>query len=220
MRFDIGGAVVELREDGDRVCAHMFTGGFETESLIAWGEVCGAGGTVLDIGAYTGIYAISAARLGCKVIAFEPLPANAHRLRENAEANGVLAAEGRALAKGRVEVRQKAVSDRDGAATLGYNSRVILTSGASLVGHAKAKVPVQTVTIDSLNLRQLSAIKIDVERGEPQVIAGARDTLTRCRPALLVEVLDEVRKDALIALLPDYRIAKVLDARNWLMLPC
>lgn len=219
MRFDIGGVAVDMREDGDRVCAHMKSGsGFETESLKAWGEMCAGGGAVLDIGAYTGLYAISAALLGCKVMAFEPMPFNAERLTDNARANGVLAAG--AAARGKVDIRQAAVSDRVGETMITYNPKVAFTSGASLVRPTGAKLPVKTVSIDSLKLRSLAAIKIDVERGEPLVIAGARETLTRCRPALLVEVLDEARKDALISLLPDYRIAKVLDVRNWLMLPC
>ena len=78
MRFNVGAAAVELREDGDRICAHIAAGKtFETDSLRVWAELCGQGGTVLDIGGYTGLFSISAALLGCMVIAFEPMPVNA-----------------------------------------------------------------------------------------------------------------------------------------------
>jgi hypothetical protein len=76
------------------------------------------------------------------------------------------------------------------------------------------------VTIDQMHLDGVRAVKIDVERAEPLVLAGARDTLRRCRPVLLVEALGEWERDAVLAAVPDYRLEAVLDRRNLHLVPC
>lgn len=211
MRFEIGTVAVEMIEDGDRQCVHVREGrGFEPDSLELWAGLCAKGGTVIDVGAYTGLYAISAALLGCTVIAFEPLPFNAERLRQNAKANGV-----------NIDLRQMVASNKSGEAFITYNPRVPFTSGASLVNKAaqRTKLKIRAMAIDDLALEEVTAIKIDVERGEPLVLAGAMATIARCKPALMVEVLDDKLKAAVRSALPDYRIEAEIDVRNWLMLP-
>ncbi len=47
--------------------------------------------------------------------------------------------------------------------------------------------PIKQVTIDSLKLNNVDFIKIDVEGFEGPVVYGARETLLRCKPAVLVE---------------------------------
>jgi FkbM family methyltransferase len=47
--------------------------------------------------------------------------------------------------------------------------------------------PVDTITVDSLRLPACQLIKIDVEGREQSVIAGAAETIARCKPALYVE---------------------------------
>lgn len=46
---------------------------------------------------------------------------------------------------------------------------------------------VETITIDSLELKSCRLIKIDVEGMEPEVITGARATIAAHRPILFVE---------------------------------
>jgi hypothetical protein len=46
---------------------------------------------------------------------------------------------------------------------------------------------VRTATLDSYALRDVSLVKVDVEGHERQVLAGARETLTRWRPLVVVE---------------------------------
>ncbi len=58
--------------------------------------------------------------------------------------------------------------------------------GLELGGHRNGEsVPV--ITIDSLQLPNCRLIKIDVEGMEQEVLQGARDTISRCRPLLYVE---------------------------------
>jgi len=50
-------------------------------------------------------------------------------------------------------------------------------------------VAVPCRTIDSYNFEDVDVIKIDVEGSELMVMQGARDTITRCRPAVQVEIV-------------------------------
>jgi len=52
-----------------------------------------------------------------------------------------------------------------------------------------ALVEIRTITIDSLGLARLDLLKIDVEGMEVEALAGAADSLARCRPVLIVESL-------------------------------
>lgn len=47
--------------------------------------------------------------------------------------------------------------------------------------------PVDAITVDSLQLPACQLIKIDIEGRERSVIAGAVETIARCKPALYVE---------------------------------
>lgn len=186
---------------------------FEPESLPVWEELCSEpGARVLDIGAYSGLYSLIARKAGAHVTAFEPLERNRQRFRDNAILNGF----------NDLAANSEAVSDKCGETFITTNLAVRgLSSGASIVRKVGADaVRVRTLTIDSLNLAACTAIKIDVERAEPLVLAGARDTLERCKPALLVEVLGGDEKAAVRAAVPDfYEVARQMDTRNWLMLP-
>jgi FkbM family methyltransferase len=205
-----GPLTVRLISEGDRIVASLKDRGpFEPDSLATWARLCAGGGTVLDIGAYTGLYAIAARKLGCHVHAFEPMPFNRTRFKENCRLNGVSD-----------HVNSEAVSDACGEVTITYNP-IPFTSGASLIRRRGAQLPIRAVTVDSLNLRTCAAIKVDVERAEPLVLLGAQETLRRCRPTLLVEVLGEEEgkavRGALVGL--GYRHDATLDTRNWLMVP-
>lgn len=227
MRVAVGSASVVLEDKGDRICKHMEHGAlFEPETLAAWGALCLAskGRVVVDVGAYSGLFTIGAALLGCRVHAFEPMPRNHERVLENVFANG-----GAELVA-RVNVHEVALSDGNGQTVLHWNPSVPgLTSGASLVnsrlGNQKIEArPVEIRTLDSYELHDLAAIKIDVERGEPGVLRGARETLARCRPTLIVEVLGEAEERAVLQAVVGYEVAQRLDTRNgrpanWLMVP-
>jgi FkbM family methyltransferase len=57
---------------------------------------------------------------------------------------------------------------------------------------------IRTLAIDSLGLERLDLIKIDVEGMEVEVLDGARQTIARCRPIVLVEHL-KIGRDPLVA---------------------
>ncbi|MEN6306097.1 MAG: FkbM family methyltransferase [Armatimonadia bacterium] len=194
---------------GCRVAARAAQGeAFEPESLAAWAQMVRPGLAALDVGAYTGLYAIAAVKLGAKAYAFEPMRAQCDRLEENAELNGV-----------KIEIRRVAVSDFAGAAEFRFNARVPLTSGGSLVGKGPNSQTVITRRLDELDLPPVAAIKIDVERAEDKVLRGARQLIAAHRPQILAEVLDLNGMSVLERLLPRYRVQRLLDGRNAWMVP-
>lgn len=203
----VGDVDVKLIETFDRVAARVRRGEqYEPKTLDRWAALCGIGGTVIDVGAYTGLFTIAARLMGNKTVAVEPMPTCVQRFKENCRRNGVMTA-----------VVQAAASDENSMAAMHF-SGVILTSGASMSPLPKeaGSINVQTVTIDSMNLEEVSAIKIDAERAEARVLRGAALTLSRCRPKLLVEVLDESSARAVRAAVPEYRLVEQLE-RNWYM---
>lgn len=59
--------------------------------------------------------------------------------------------------------------------------------GTGLWGGTGKFVPL--VTIDSLNLKNVSLMKIDVEGQENAVLDGAKETILRERPVILIEIM-------------------------------
>lgn len=138
-------------------------------------------GTFVDIGANAGIYSAIALKRRRRVVAFEPVPEEAVRLRWLIGARGV--------------VHQIALSDHNGTAMLHvpYDGERVVTTRSSLEEDVDPdlrhrKLTVKIATLDSFELVDISLIKIDVEGHELAVLRGAVQTITRCRPNLLVEV--------------------------------
>lgn len=169
---------VDLIDDGDMVLHHQARTRkpFELESVSAWQDACSEGGTVLDIGAYTGLYSLIADELNCTVHAFEPNPVVFNRLLANCEKNGA-----------DVLCHNLAVSDHSGEVGFCGRPGVKLTSA----GQVRPGSGTYTVTVDGLGLTDVAAIKIDVEGHEPEVLKGATETLKRCKPLLITEALDD-----------------------------
>lgn len=149
-------------------------------------------GTLVDVGAHDGAFALPFAALpGSRVLAFEPLPAAFARLRAAA---GALP---------NVELRQEALGDHRGEAVLAVpvvdgvpNEQ--WASTAKGYAHHGTRVEEHRVTVplrrlDEFGLADLTAIKLDAEGAEYEVLRGARETLLRCRPVLSIEIEERHR---------------------------
>lgn len=150
--------------------------------LRAWLNALNPGDTVIDIGANIGVYTIrSAMRVGPtgRVIALEPLPTTADRLRRNIARNKVT----------NTMVIEAGIADRDGEAFLYEHGR---QSSASICGDsAGPRYRVQVRTVDSLvkelALSRVDWIKVDIEGAEPMALIGMKNTIQQFAPRMLVE---------------------------------
>jgi len=202
MRMDIVNVNgVNLNADRDMVVKRFRSRGeFEPQSMELWRGYARDGGMMLDIGAYTGIYAIASAQEGARVTAFEPMPKCAARMRENAYLNGVS-----------FQWWQNAVSDNGGRLTMSSRADLSSASQVDLRG-----LPVHATILDDMAFTDVRAIKIDVEGHEQAVLRGAMDTISRCRPAIIAECWTADDFAAVCAMLLGYS-GRRIEGSNYLM---
>jgi len=148
----------------------------------------------VDAGANRGVWTEMLRRHSRRVVAFEPNPKMFAELRRCARAG--------------VEAHPFALSDRSGTADLlvPRNDRGYSNQGASLsmtrIGDGRfATVTVETRRLDDLDLGPVGFIKVDVEGHEIAVLEGARETLRRDRPTLVVEIEERYNTSTIAELL-------------------
>jgi FkbM family methyltransferase len=135
------------------------------------------GDLVLDIGANIGVYTVVAARRGARVVAFEPNAKARAALQANVALNGIAE---------EVQISSHALADFIGPARL--------TTELEECNHLELRSsatgdPVAVHDLDSLEWigGPVTLIKIDVEGFDEAVLRGARLTLVRDRPVLIIE---------------------------------
>lgn len=130
------------------------------------------GFTVIDVGAFIGdhteYYVNRVGRTG-KVYAFEPNPPAFECLKYNMDRYP------------NVAVLNVGASDRPHGMALATDPNM----GAS---HAVKGDAVKCITIDSLNLSECHFIKMDCEGMEIKALDGAKETIAKHRPTMLIEV--------------------------------
>jgi len=193
---------------------------WETESLKAWSEVCSLGGTVVDVGAYGGVYSALAVSAGAdRVVAYEPNPAMFERLSSTITKNRF---------DGQVELRNFALADVASEEVLMVLEGRPSSSGAHLASgdsdpafewSAGPSVTVRTLDEDLLDLGvdEVASLKIDAEGAEFRVLSGAIKTLSYSKPSIVVELLDLESFEKLTQLLNDnytVPVRPLLDSRS------
>jgi FkbM family methyltransferase len=216
---------------------HGWTGNEPETASVFW-ELARTATCVIDVGAHVGYYSLIAghANPNAHVVAFEALPHVADRLGHHVALNGL----------GNVTIERAAVGREVGVGTMWYTTAIPVPSSSGLAGEfvrqnemvTSVEVPMTTLDayVREQHLGRVDLVKIDTETTEPDVIAGARETLERDHPVVVCEVLpgDEVA-DLLNERLEglDYRAALLTDRgaigasrivgddrwRNWLLTP-
>ncbi len=182
--FNFLGRRIELwtHPEPDHLAALIRSTGrfYEPDVLMKAQEIHLPGTTIVDVGANIGNHTVFfAAILGAKVIAFEPYGPNYELLQLNIAANGL---------EGLVSTHCVALGEQDGSGTVrigdpGNLGTVGIHVGSDMGG---GEIPVRS--LDGMQLREpVGLVKIDVEGGEAAVLAGARQTIRRWRPDILVE---------------------------------
>lgn len=199
----------------------IWNGDYEPEFVRLLAQLSSVYGTTcFDIGANVGLVGIPWVRAlpsGSSLVAFEPVAANAARLRANIDANAIDGV-----------VIEAALSDHTGTITMALESRagaktgnaIIATSSTALDGY-DARSEVVCDRLDAILERDAlpdpDVVKLDVEGAECAVLAGATQVLERARPVIFGEfnsgmmpLFGTTFEDAFALLPHDYRVFGLL----------
>jgi FkbM family methyltransferase len=157
---------------------------------------------VFDIGSYFGYYALLASRRCAKVFAFEPYPPSYALLSENKRLNGFE----------NLTTLSMAITDRNGVESFRTPPAFNQGSGG-LTTPRDGGVQVPTTSLDAFvrgaQLDRVDLVKIDVEGSEVFALMGARETIQRFRPVLMIEV--DPGKLAMLGQRPEGLLAVIDD---------
>jgi FkbM family methyltransferase len=141
-------------------------------------ELVGEGRRAVDIGANRGYYTFMLSKLCQFVEAFEPQPLPIDYIvsygRKNINCYNVALSNFNGYLELNIPVLNNQAADG-------------LASFKKISGEQKS-ITVPVHTLDNYNFQNVSFIKIDVEGHELQVIEGAKETILRDKPVLLVEI--------------------------------
>jgi len=170
------------------------------EMVKTWASWCKKPGTYLDVGSYSGLMSIIAARSNPKnqVHLVEPMERTIERASINMKLNGI---------SGRVQRHCVAASDKEGTARINlYRNEDFLGTGNSIyLKENKATFgykDIRTVALDDYLPAdtRASAIKIDVEGHELACLRGLEKTISKTRPNIMIEVWAHSRTEVLALL--------------------
>lgn len=138
----------------------------------------------LDIGGHVGIFSRRFAERFERVIGFEPME-NLHECyRLNCPDNCEIIHAAVSDTMGECEMHVLSLKNT-GCSYIADDPRIGALAPPVKAGTPRITVPM--ITLDSLNLEHVGLIKLDVQGAEPQVMAGGRETILRCRPVILIE---------------------------------
>jgi FkbM family methyltransferase len=163
--------------------SNFISGRYEPEKTATIADNVVAGEVVFDVGAHVGYFAVLMSQLAGetgKVFAFEPRPLNLRFLKRHVAVNDCT----------NIEILPLCVGERTGPAMLE-------TRTGTGTGHVSetGDTAVRMVSLDELveagTLPPPTFVKIDVEGGEMGVLLGARRTIDRYRPRMVLATHDE-----------------------------
>jgi FkbM family methyltransferase len=142
------------------------------------------GDTVFDVGGNIGLWSTLLAEVvgrGGRVETFEPVPSNIQRLKENIALSG----------HQNVHNNKIALGSQPGEITM-YVPRDACRSALAPESGQDAKFPAKLVRLDDFWIEagspRVTFVKMDVEGAEPEVLRGAHQFITTCRPIFMTEI--------------------------------
>lgn len=182
-----GREVRMLVDPEDHIGRQLAAGHFYERDLLEDMKARVAPGVAIDVGAHIGNHTVwMGAICGLEVVALEPNPASYELLVENVRANElgcwlINAAAGAMAGKGEITHTQEG------------------NSGMTTVEPGEGRVDI--TTIDDLECKDVSVLKIDVENQELDVLVGALRTIEEHRPVVYVEASSRARRESVDDLL-------------------
>ena len=132
----------------------------------------------IDIGANLGLFTDFMSKASKHVFAFEPNPYPLENLKHLIDKNVTILPIALGNTNGPTEIR------------IPHHANGWSSNGASLALKTEEPgklIDIQCRKLDSLNLENIGLIKIDVEGFEIEVLKGARETLLKNKPAMIIE---------------------------------
>lgn len=172
-----------------------YTGEYDTRTIRNILRLIEPHWVILDVGANIGFWTVPLARalkefgqLHC----FEPVPSNFRLLTANVERN---------CSATTVKMHQVGLSDRNGTAQISLredfakgaqtgNAAIVIDSDDSRFQCVQIDVRMLDDLFDSLALKRLEFIKVDIEGHEDKFLAGAARVINQFRPILFMEIND------------------------------
>jgi FkbM family methyltransferase len=158
------------------------------------------GTNVIDVGAFIGLHSLYLTRrcvtAGNLVYAFEPQPVLYKILKENIKANAL---------DTRIQAFPMALSGTSGLVKMAVPKDYDQWENPGGLGFVDDQfqndqlksIQVVMMPLDAFQLKNISLMKIDVEGQELQMLCGAKETIARERPVLIVELMGgEDREEA------------------------
>jgi FkbM family methyltransferase len=157
--------------------------------LAILAELVPPGGIAMDIGANQGIFAYALSDIADRVIAVEPNPDYAFFARW--------------MLRGRAEVLELALSSKPGNASfyvpISDHGMVLHFAGSLKRTHTQfpniKTYNIKVHRLDDFGFMNVHFIKADVEGSEREVLDGARATIARDKPVILLELLSGTHED-------------------------
>lgn len=168
------------------LASSLVSGSYEPTGLELVSRLAAVSNMVVDVGGNIGVFAcVAAAHLppGGHAVTFEPAPDNLLYLERNLARNGLA---------DRVVVAGVAVGAETGEMTLYLShDHGLHSASAANLDHPGQPKSVPVVTLDGYlaehGLDVVDLLKVDIQGFDGYALRGARDTIARCRPTLLVE---------------------------------
>jgi len=188
--------------------ARYWRGEHESAELALLANAIRPGGIVYDVGAHVGYFSFAAVQLtgpAGRVIAFEPEPENAARLRANVLRNQLQA---------RVELVEAAVWSTSvrGGICFRRGTGMRTQGGVEARGIHPVLANGEAIRVDALDLDSFIAagnppphvIKIDVEGAEYETLRGGAEVFAKYRPLIFAEIHTPLVADQIAGWLADH----------------
>lgn len=174
--------------------------GWEAASLNVWIKLCRRAEIILDVGAAEGLYALVAGsiRPTARILAFEPAPQKVRELSSNLAINGH-----------DTRCFQVALANYEGRAQF-VQASPESNEGHLVSGHKSStdSFEVDVTTVEKIlkleGLDKVDLLKLDVEGAEPEVLMGMGSLLSRHKPSMIVEILNDDMGHRIEALIGDF----------------
>jgi len=159
-------------------------------------------GHFVNVGAHIGTITLPMAKISSKVTAFEPFPKTFNHLKKNIELNNLQNVDIYNLALGDKYENIFFMDDNNDRLKNNNGGMHVFTSNDLLTGKRSSSMAklentgIMSIPLDSMNLDKIDLMLVDIEGMEDKFLIGAKETLKKDLPDLLIEIWnDEKRKE-------------------------